>query len=141
MVVLQVSDIFHSCQFVVDFAASSLLSFKRKQEIRSEIVDNGGILSYILTKQTNYLVTGNSERTLSSYKGRTAVKNGIPVVSFDFITECIKSGKLLDSQPFLLSETLESQNFSSGKIVAKIQSSKKGTKVVKKTAVRQILIK
>ena len=48
---LQVSDIFHSCQFVVDFAASSLLSFKRKQEIRQEIVNNGGILSYILTKQ------------------------------------------------------------------------------------------
>lgn len=48
---LQVSDIFRSCQFVVDFAASSLLSFKRKKEIRRDIVDNGGILSYILTKQ------------------------------------------------------------------------------------------
>ncbi|KAL9969636.1 hypothetical protein ACROYT_G021872 [Oculina patagonica] len=130
---LQVSDIFHSCQFVVDFAASYLLSFKRKQEIRQEIVNNGGILSYILTKQTSFLVTGNSERTLSSYKGRTAVKNGIPVVSFDFITECIKSGKLLDPQPFLLLETLESQNFGSGKIVARShETSKKAAKAVKK---------
>jgi len=57
---------------------------------------------------------------LSSYKGRTAVQYGIPVVSFDFITECIKSGKLVDPQPYLLAETLESQNFGSGKIVGKL---------------------
>lgn len=47
----QMSDIFHGVQFTVDFAASSQLSFKDKQQIRREIVDNGGILSYILTKQ------------------------------------------------------------------------------------------
>ena len=76
------------------------------------------VLFFFILK-TSFLVTGNSDRTLSSYKGRTAVKYGIPVVSFDFITECIKSGKLLDPQPFLLSETLESQNFGSGKIVGK----------------------
>lgn len=61
-------------------------------------------------------MTGNSERTLSSYKGRTAVRYGIAVVSFDFVKESIKCGKLLDPQPYLLSETRESQNFSSGKI-------------------------
>lgn len=65
-------------------------------------------------------MTGDSEQALSSYKGRTAVKLGIPVVPFDFITDCIKSGKLVDPQPFPLSETLESQNFSSGKIVGKL---------------------
>ena len=70
--------------------------------------------------KTSFLVTGNAEKTLSSYKGRTAVKYGIPVVSFDFITECIKSGKVLDPQPFVLAETLESQNFGSGKIVGKL---------------------
>ena len=48
---LQMSDIFRGVQFTVDFASSSLLSFKEKQEIRRNIVDNGGILSYILTKQ------------------------------------------------------------------------------------------
>ena len=64
-------------------------------------------------------MTGNSERTLSSYKGRTAVNYGIAVVSFDFVKECIKCGKLLDPQPFLLSETRESQNFSSGKIAGR----------------------
>ena len=54
---LQVSDIFRSCQILVDFAASSLLSFKRKKEIRRDIVDNGGILSYILTKQVGRQIT------------------------------------------------------------------------------------
>ena len=72
------------------------------------------LVSFLL--QISYLVTGNSERTLSSYKGRTAVKNGIAVVSIDFVKKCIKSGKLLDPQPYLLSETRDSQNFSSGKI-------------------------
>ena len=48
------SDIFHGVQFTVDFASSSLLSFKEKQEIRRNIVDNGGILSYILTKQVEF---------------------------------------------------------------------------------------
>jgi len=48
---LQKSDIFHDIQFAVDFAATSQWTFKEKQEIRREIVDNGGILSYILTKQ------------------------------------------------------------------------------------------
>ena len=47
---LQMSDIFRGVQFTVDFA-SSLLSFREKQDIRKSIVDNGGILSYILTKQ------------------------------------------------------------------------------------------
>lgn len=47
---LKMSHIFHGVQFCVDFA-SSLLSFKEKQEIRRNIVDNGGTLSYILTKQ------------------------------------------------------------------------------------------
>ena len=64
-------------------------------------------------------MTGNSEKTLSSYKGRTAIKYGIAVVSFDFVKECIKSGKVLDPQPYLLSETRESQNFSSGKIAGR----------------------
>ena len=44
------------------------------------------------------------------------MKNGIAVVSIDFVKKCIKSGKLLDPQTYLLSETRESQNFSAGKI-------------------------
>ena len=44
------------------------------------------------------------------------MKNGIAVVSIDFVKKCIESGKLLDPQPYLLSETRDSQNFSSGKI-------------------------
>ena len=49
----QASDMFHGVQFCIDFAAFSNLSFKRKQEIRGDIVNNGGILSYILTKQVS----------------------------------------------------------------------------------------
>ncbi|XP_067050666.1 protein mono-ADP-ribosyltransferase PARP4-like isoform X2 [Acropora muricata] len=127
----QASDIFHGVQFCIDFAAFSNLSFKRKQQIRGDIVSNGGILSYILTKQTNYLVTSNAERTLTSYKGRTAQKYGIAVVSYEFLAECIKAGQLLDPQPYLLSETKESQSFCSGKITTKSQTHQKKAKAVK----------
>lgn len=71
---LQVSDIFRSCQFAVDFAASSLLSFKRKKEIRRDIVDNGGILSYILTKQVG------GRRITSLLIMSLMLKFGIPYV-------------------------------------------------------------
>ena len=49
----QASGMFHGVQFCIDFAAFSNLSFKRKQQIRGDIVNNGGILSYILTKQVS----------------------------------------------------------------------------------------
>lgn len=128
---LQESDIFHGVQFSVDFAASSNLSFKEKQEIRREIVNNGGILTYILTKQTNYLVTSDSEKTLSSYKGKTAIKYGIAVVSCHFIMDCVKSCKVLDPEPYLLTETQDSQAFRSGKISSENQAYKKKTNIVK----------
>ena len=43
-------DIFSNLLFAVDFAASSL-PFNRKQELRKNIVENGGTISYLLTKK------------------------------------------------------------------------------------------
>ena len=48
---LKVSGVFENYQFVVDFAASLSLTYKGKEEIRRKIVENGGTLSYVLTKQ------------------------------------------------------------------------------------------
>ena len=47
------------------------------------------------------------------------MKYGVPVISLEFIDSCIKDAQLLDPGPFLLSETLESKQFSSGKISCK----------------------
>ena len=52
---LQDSGVFDGCQITIDFAVSSL-PFKRKQEIRREVVENGGILSYILTRQVRGII-------------------------------------------------------------------------------------
>lgn len=47
------------------------------------------------------------------------MKYGIPIISVDFIDKCVADMKHLDPEPFLLSETVEAQQFSSGKIVCK----------------------
>ena len=41
--------IFNGCQIVLDLSTS--VGFKKKQEIRKKITDNGGIISYIVTKK------------------------------------------------------------------------------------------
>ena len=55
MGILKVSSIFENCQFVADFAASLSLTFKGKQEIRQKIVENGGTLSHVLSKQVQVI--------------------------------------------------------------------------------------
>ncbi|XP_032219397.2 protein mono-ADP-ribosyltransferase PARP4 isoform X2 [Nematostella vectensis] len=112
------SVIFSGLLFVLDSSGLPGFSFKQKQELRSKITSNGGTISYILTKKTDYVLTSDGERTLSSYKGRTAAKLGVPVVHIDFIDSCLSSGQLSAPDPtYILSETPESKQFSSGKIV------------------------
>ena len=98
METLQVSDVFRSCQFVVDFAASSLLSFKRKKEIRRDIVDNGGILSYILTKQVGRRITS----VAANYKIDIEIKDTIcpTKILTDFLL--LSDNPLLQNQSFHL---------------------------------------
>lgn len=42
-------------QFTFDFT-STYVPFKRRKDLRRKVVDNGGIISYILNKQVNYEV-------------------------------------------------------------------------------------
>ncbi|XP_065826671.1 protein mono-ADP-ribosyltransferase PARP4-like isoform X4 [Oscarella lobularis] len=97
---------------------SSFLPWKKKQEIRKKITSNGGTISYVVTKQTDFLVLGDpGTRSDVSYKARTATKYGIPVVSLDFIDECIGAKKIVDSDQFVVVGTTKSQQFGTGKIV------------------------
>ena len=47
--------IFHGCQIVLDLDAVQV-RFKQKQELRKKITDNGGVISYIITKKVIYFV-------------------------------------------------------------------------------------
>ena len=55
----------------------------------------------------------NKEIT-ETYKGRTAVKLGIPIVSLSFIDDCAQQQKLLDSDEYLLVGKSAAKQFSSG---------------------------
>ena len=61
----------------------------------------------------------SSERAADTYKGTAAVKLGIPVVTVDFIFDCIKHGKLLNSDDYLVVGKNKTEEFSTGKIVGK----------------------
>ncbi|XP_062507413.1 protein mono-ADP-ribosyltransferase PARP4-like isoform X2 [Corticium candelabrum] len=117
--------IFSRCQIALELTTS--LSWKRKQEIKKSVTANDGIVSYIITKQTRFVVVSDVEKTKSfpSYKCRTAAKYGVPVVSLAFLEECCKAEKLLDSDPFVVFGKTASQEFSSGKIIVPRQGAKK----------------
>ena len=64
------------------------------------------------------MVVSSSKDSELSYRVKTAMKYGIPVVSVDFIDACIASGKLLDTDDFVLLGERASTSFSSGKILS-----------------------
>ena len=49
-----------------------------------------------------------------TYKGRTALKLGIHIVSFSFINECTEQQKLLDGDDYLTVGKSTAKQFSSG---------------------------
>eukprot|EP00105_Crassostrea_gigas_P036125 XP_019920273.1 PREDICTED: poly [ADP-ribose] polymerase 4 [Crassostrea gigas] len=104
------------CQIVLDLSTS--VGFKKKQEVRSTVTQNGGVISYIVTKKSTHVVLNDAEKADVSYKCKMAAKFRIPVVSLDFIFDCISQGKLLDTDKYLLVGKTKAQEFSSGKISA-----------------------
>ena len=59
----------------------------------------------------------NVEKAQDSYKSRMAQKWGIPVVSMEFVTQCLVEGRLLEADQFIVVGKTAAQEFSSGKIV------------------------
>ncbi|XP_070569266.1 protein mono-ADP-ribosyltransferase PARP4-like [Ptychodera flava] len=104
--------------YQITLELSTNVPFKKKQELRKKITNNDGIVSYIITKKSNYLVVSNPEKGDTSFKIRQAVKYGIPVVSMDFIHECVEKNLLQDVDPYIVYGATRSGEFSSGKIVA-----------------------
>ncbi|XP_033635285.1 protein mono-ADP-ribosyltransferase PARP4-like isoform X2 [Asterias rubens] len=107
--------LFSQHQFVLDLDCTQF-PYKKKQQLRKAVTDNGGVISYILTKKTSFLVASNGAKTADSYKGRTAQKQGVPIVGVSFIEKCVEEGRLLDKDDFLLVGTTANMQFGSGKI-------------------------
>ncbi|XP_078585828.1 protein mono-ADP-ribosyltransferase PARP4-like [Branchiostoma floridae x Branchiostoma japonicum] len=108
--------VFRGCQVTLELTGVTL-PYKEKKRLRELVTQNDGIISYIINKKISFLVLGNKERT-DSYKCRTAVKLGLPVVSLDYIEACVQAGELLHTDSFLLVGKSVADEFSTGKIAA-----------------------
>lgn len=64
-------------------------------------------------------MVNNVEKAQDSYKSRMAQKWGVPVISLEFIDQCITEGRLLEADQFIVVGKTAAEQFSSGKIVGK----------------------
>ena len=132
---------FSGCQIALELDSS--LPFKKKKAVKRDVIDNGGVVSFIVTKkvrdvlesplllllnvsffcrrssQVTHLVVNDVEKAKDSYKSRMAAKWGIPVVSLDFIDACLEAGTLLEPDKFIVVGKTASEQLSSGKIVGR----------------------
>ncbi|XP_065198502.1 protein mono-ADP-ribosyltransferase PARP4-like isoform X2 [Sycon ciliatum] len=97
---------------------SSDTPWKDKQRVRKAIVSLGGIVSFVISKQSAMLVADGSdvEKLATSYKYRTATKFGIPIVSTQYVLDCEAVDKRLPVGKYLLATAAKAQKFKSGKI-------------------------
>jgi len=69
--------------------------------------------------QCRVLVTNvSTEQAQNSYKCRAAIKFSIPVVSVDFLHDCVRNGQVSNPEPFFILGKTKSQLFQTGVIPA-----------------------
>uniref|UniRef100_A0A2C9KRG3 Poly [ADP-ribose] polymerase n=1 Tax=Biomphalaria glabrata TaxID=6526 RepID=A0A2C9KRG3_BIOGL len=108
--------IFKGIQIAADFGYN--LGFKKKLELRKKIVENGGIISFIVTKKCHFVVTSDPEKCQLSTKCRMASKYGLPVLNLDYIWDCLQVEKLLPTESYIVGGKSKFLDFKSGKISA-----------------------
>lgn len=123
------SGVFSGCQITLDLTTS--VKFKEKAKLRKSITDSGGIVSYIVTKKSTHVVCNDAEKADISYKVKMAAKYSIPVVSIAYIDKSVESGKLLNTDDYLIVGKTKSEELGSGKISASRYQKKEKKKLMK----------
>ncbi|XP_060575380.1 protein mono-ADP-ribosyltransferase PARP4-like, partial [Ruditapes philippinarum] len=125
--------VFTNCTVVLEFEACT--SYKEKCTWRKTITDNGGVISYILTKKASFFVVFNKKGTSISYKLRQCNRHNIPVVSPKYVQQCVTKNRLLDTGKYRLADINNNQEFGKGKIQTTHNEVGRGTRLVKKKVV------
>ncbi|KAM3862197.1 protein mono-ADP-ribosyltransferase PARP4 [Diretmus argenteus] len=99
--------LFENCSVLLDLKN---LPFKEKKRLKLAITDNGGSLSYVVTKQCSLVVTSNVS-SLSSNRLHSIQRLQTPVVGLDYVTHCVERGVLLPVDGYQL-DTSSSSSFS-----------------------------
>ena len=70
--------------------------------------------------KSTHVVCNDSEKANISYKCKMAARYGLPVVTVDFIHDCVDEGRILNTDNYILVGKTKSQELSSGKIPGKM---------------------
>ncbi|XP_076466190.1 uncharacterized protein LOC143297656 [Babylonia areolata] len=108
--------VFSDCQIALDLGIS--VGFKKKDKLRKTIIKHGGVVSYIVTRKCSFVVASDPEKCDISSKCRMAVKYGLPVVSMDYIWDCVDEGRRLSVDRYTIGGKSKALDFRSGKISA-----------------------
>ncbi|XP_057306524.1 protein mono-ADP-ribosyltransferase PARP4-like isoform X2 [Hydractinia symbiolongicarpus] len=106
---------FSNCVVTLDLGITA--SLKEKQHLRQIVTKNGGVISYIVTKKTTHVIVSTAEYAKSSFRCERARTYNIPVITSDFLKNCLLSQKLVDLEPYLVFRKLENNELKTGKIV------------------------
>ncbi|KAL3858028.1 hypothetical protein ACJMK2_012644 [Sinanodonta woodiana] len=125
--------IFKNCTVVLLFDTNT--SFKEKTSWKKKITNNGGVISYIVTKRASLIVLFNKSNVSHSFKIRQASRYRIPVVNPRYLDQCIEQGYILSTEGFIVAEPRYEQGLKTGKIQrsfseAVIQKKKKHGKLI-----------
>ncbi|KAM9343986.1 LOW QUALITY PROTEIN: protein mono-ADP-ribosyltransferase PARP4 [Pholidichthys leucotaenia] len=90
--------VFEACSVLLELKN---LPFKEKKNLKSAVVENGGLLSFVVNKQCSLIVTSDVS-SLSSNRLRSIQKHQTPVVGVDYVYKCLEQGTLLPVDEYKL---------------------------------------
>ncbi|KAK3587647.1 hypothetical protein CHS0354_032855 [Potamilus streckersoni] len=120
--------IFKNCTVVLLFDTNT--SFKEKSSWKKKITDNGGVISYIVTKRASLIVLFSKSNVSHSFKIRQACRYSIPVVNPRYVDQCIQQRHILSTEGYIVAEPQYEHGLKTGKIQ---RSSSEGVIRKKKT--------
>lgn len=92
--------LFESCSFCLDLGKA--VSFKVVSEFKRLITDNGGTVTTLLSAKVTCLVNSAFEyEVASSNLHKKARLLGVPIVSVEFLTQCVPIQRRLDARSLL----------------------------------------
>lgn len=103
--------LFAKLVFVID--AGRWLSVARKRRLTEDIQACGGVISYLVTRDVDFVVT---EQGHESPKLTRAMRLGVYVVSVAFVEDCIAQDFVLDANAYRLANLSSTQDFAAGKV-------------------------
>ncbi|XP_033905204.3 protein mono-ADP-ribosyltransferase PARP4-like isoform X4 [Acipenser ruthenus] len=92
--------VFEKCVMVLELKT---LPIKQKNKLKTEIKENGGIISYVLDKKCTHVIVSHM-KDVSSHRLKSIQQFQIPVVSVEYVSKCIEEGRLVDEDAYAPAE-------------------------------------